>query len=129
MAATASRRKQVLAGPEVAHVELDPVSRDTPRSSAWENAALPRMALDMVPRPELDKKLSGAPAAPCASAYTADVDDDVFCLFLQKQQPTDKYPLDTFPRGLKKAHLMMLPSCPLWYYNDPFIPLVDVVVR
>jgi hypothetical protein len=44
-------------------------------------------------------------------------------------QPTAIYPLGTFPRGLKKAHVMMLPSCPLWYYDDLFPPLVDVVVR
>jgi len=25
--------------------------------------------------------------------------------------------------------VLVLPSCPLWYYEDPFSPLVDVVVR
>ncbi len=39
------------------------------------------------------------------------------------------YPLGTLHRGLKKAHVMVLPSCPLWYYADPFPPLVDVVVH
>jgi hypothetical protein len=34
-------------------------------------------------------------------------------------QPNAIYPLGTFHRGLKKAHVMMLPSCPLWYYDDP----------
>jgi hypothetical protein len=48
-----------------------------------------------------------------------DDDDNVFYLFLQKE-PNAIYPLGTFHRGLKKAHVMMLPSCPLWYYEDPF---------
>jgi len=29
-----------------------------------------------------------------------------------------------FASGLKKAHVMMLPTCPLWYYDDPFTPLL-----
>jgi hypothetical protein len=48
------------------------------------------------------------------------------CSCRNNNQPTVIYPLGTFPRGLKKAHVMMLPSCPLWYYDDPFIPFVDV---
>jgi hypothetical protein len=51
------------------------------------------------------------------------------CSCRNNNQTTAIYPLGTFPRGLKKAHVMMLPSCPLWYYDDPFTPLVDVVVR
>jgi hypothetical protein len=50
------------------------------------------------------------------------------CSCRNNNQPTAKYPLGTFPRGLKKVHVMMLPSRPLWYYDDPFTPLVDVVV-
>jgi hypothetical protein len=59
-------------------------------------------------------------------------DDDVFYLFLQKQNrvsgPTEVEVGEgvvitriqpTFHRGLKKAHVMMLPSCP-WYYDDSF---------
>jgi hypothetical protein len=50
------------------------VSLTEPMNSAWGNAELPRMALDKVPRPELDEKLSGAPAAPRATgACTAGV--------------------------------------------------------
>jgi hypothetical protein len=51
------------------------------------------------------------------------------CSCRNNNQPTVIYPLGTFPRGLKKAHVMMLPSCPLLYNDDPFTPLVDVVVR
>ena len=51
------------------------------------------------------------------------------CSCRNNNQPTAIYPLGTFPRGLKKAHVMMLPSCPLWYYDDSVTPLVDVVVR
>jgi hypothetical protein len=47
-------------------------------------------------------------------------------LFLQKQQPAHRYiPIGYVPPGVKKAHVMMLPSRPLWYYDDPFTPLVD----
>jgi hypothetical protein len=49
------------------------------------------------------------------------------CSCRNNNQRTAIYPLGTFPRGLKKEHVMMLPSCPLWYYDDPFIPLVAVV--
>jgi len=54
---------------------LLPVSLlNKPMNSAWGNAVLPRMTLDKVPRPELDEKLSGAPAAPRATgARTAGV--------------------------------------------------------
>ena len=50
------------------------------------------------------------------SAYCDD--DNVFYLILQKQQPAQRYiPIGYFPL---KAHVIILPSCPLWYYNDPF---------
>ena len=54
------------------------------------------------------------------------------CFCRNNNQPNAIYPLGTFHWGLKKlkkaakAHVMMLPSCPLWYYDDPFSPLVDV---
>jgi hypothetical protein len=51
------------------------------------------------------------------------------CSCRNNNQPTDIYPLGTFHRGLKKAHVMMLPSSALWYYDDFPPPLVDVVVR
>jgi hypothetical protein len=51
------------------------------------------------------------------------------CSCRNNNQPNAEYPLGTFFQGLKKAHFMMLPLCPLWYYDDPFTPLVDVVVR
>ena len=51
------------------------------------------------------------------------------CSCRNNNHPTAIYPLGTFPRGIKKAHVMMLPSCPSWYYDDLFAPLVDVVVR
>ena len=38
------------------------------------------------------------------------------CSCRNNNQPTAIYPLGTFPRGLKKAHVMMLPSWPLWYF-------------
>jgi hypothetical protein len=44
--------------------------------------------------------------------------------YRNNNQPTAIYPFGTFPRALKKAHVMMLPSCPLWYYDDPFTPLL-----
>jgi hypothetical protein len=34
------------------------------------------------------------------------------CSCRNNNQPTAIYPLGTFPRGLKKSHVMMLPSCP-----------------
>jgi hypothetical protein len=39
------------------------------------------------------------------------------CSCRNNNQPNAIYPLGTFHRGLKKAHVMMLPSCPLWYYD------------
>ena len=45
------------------------------------------------------------------------------------KQPNAIYPLGTFHWGLMKARVMMLPSCPLWYYDVLFFPLVDVVVH
>jgi hypothetical protein len=50
------------------------------------------------------------------------------CSRRNNNQPNAIYPLGTFHRGLKKAHVMMLPSCPLWYYDDPFSSLVDDAV-
>ena len=51
------------------------------------------------------------------------------CSCRNNNQPNAIHPWGTFPRGLKKAHVMMLPSFPLWYHDDPFFPLVDGVVR
>jgi hypothetical protein len=51
-------------------------------------------------------------SAPSRSLY----DDDDFYLFLQKHATI-------------MSLMVLLPSCPLWYYDDPFIPVVDVVVR
>jgi hypothetical protein len=42
------------------------------------------------------------------------------CSCRKNNQPNAIYPLGTLHRGLKKAHVMMLPSCPLWYYDDSF---------
>jgi len=53
----------------------------------------------------------------------------VICACRNNNQPNAIYPLGTFHRGLKKAHVMMLPSCPIWYFDNPFPPLVDVMVR
>jgi hypothetical protein len=44
------------------------------------------------------------------------------CSGRNNNQPTAIYPSGRFPRGLKKAHVMMLPSCPFCYYDGP-IPL------
>jgi ribosomal protein L37E len=54
--------------------------------------------------------------------------ETTICSCRNNNQPTAIYPLGTFPWALKKAPVMMLPSCPLWYCDDPLTPLVDVVV-
>jgi hypothetical protein len=44
------------------------------------------------------------------------------CSCRNNNQPNAIYPLGTFHRGLKKAKVIMLTSCPLWYYADPLSP-------
>ena len=62
-------------------------------------------------------------------SYKVFCDDEDFYLFLQ-QQPAHRYiPIGYVPPGVKKAHVMMLPSRPLWYYDGSFPPLFDMVVR
>jgi hypothetical protein len=74
------------------------------------------------------RQTNAPPPNPAASSLS-DTDDDDFNLFLQKQQPAHRYiPIGYISSGIKETHVMMLPSCPLWYYDDPFTPLIDVVV-
>jgi len=42
------------------------------------------------------------------------------CSSRNNNQPNCVYPLGTLHSRLKKAYVMILPSCPLWHYDDPF---------